>query len=80
MPERANSGLKKNYSIVMMAGKQAGCIGLLTLLALGHRVIQVVCYDDIILSIPVSINIKVKTLWSGCWQTGRQRLQSESTT
>ena len=40
--------MKKSYNIVFMGGKQAGLIGLLTILAAGHKVEAVIAYDYII--------------------------------
>ena len=51
-------------NIVMMVGKQAGLVGMLTVLAKGHTIKTAVCYDDITTnfcndySIPVLKSIK----------------------
>ena len=50
-------------SVVVMAGRQAGCIGLLAVMAAGHEVMHLVAYDDVVrelakrLSLPVSASI-----------------------
>jgi methionyl-tRNA formyltransferase len=51
-------------NIILMAGKQAGCIGLLALLADGHKILKVVAYDYIVdglakfLIIPTVLSIR----------------------
>jgi len=46
-------------NIVMMLGKQAGMIGLLTVLAKKHNVVGVVCYDDMTTSVSNDFHIPV---------------------
>jgi len=47
----------KKLSICLMAGKQVGVIGLLTILAKGHRILSVVAYDELVKMICKECNI-----------------------
>jgi methionyl-tRNA formyltransferase len=47
-------------NIIFMGGRQAGCIGLLTLKSLGHG-IEAVCYDQMTKDLTRSLHINVHT-------------------
>jgi len=44
-------------NIIYLGGKQAGCIGLLTLLALKHYIVTVVPYDEYVYRVAMQFNI-----------------------
>lgn len=45
--------------VVFMGGKQAGCIGLLTLLASGHTVKGVIAYDEMLKTLAAELGLPV---------------------
>jgi len=47
--------------VVFSGGRQAGCIGLLTVFAVGCRIQGVIAYDDIVSSLADSLNLPVFT-------------------
>jgi methionyl-tRNA formyltransferase len=44
-----------------MGGKQAGCVGLLTLVALRHNILTVVVYDEIIAGLSAHLHLPIST-------------------
>lgn len=53
--------MKNNFDVVMMAGKQAGCIGMLSVLSMGCKIIGVVAYDDMTRTLANKLDIRVLT-------------------
>lgn len=49
---------KEKLKVVFMGGKQAGCIGLLSLLAAGCEIITVVVYDELIETLAEKLDLK----------------------
>ena len=44
-------------NIIFLGGRQAGCIGLLTLKAMGHSIPAAVCYDDNVRDIALRLGV-----------------------
>lgn len=49
----------KKINICLLAGKQVGVIGLLTILAKGHKILSAVAYDELVKMICEEYNIKI---------------------
>lgn len=59
---RRSSSLQEGFmKVIFLGGKQAGCVGLLTVLALGHKVVMVVAYDGLVWDIASELGIPVFT-------------------
>lgn len=63
-------------NIVFMGQKQAGCIGLLTIMALGHNVVVVVPYDDILEKLAWKLKLPIGSRVKDCDPRGGKLLVS----
>lgn len=63
-------------NIIFMGQKQVGCVGLLTVMALGHIVEVVVAYDDILIGLAQTLGLPIKETIKGCDLAGKKLLVS----
>jgi len=63
-------------NVVFMGQKQAWCIGLLTVMALGHTVEVVVAYDDMLRELALKLHLPVATTIKACSLEGKKLLVS----
>ncbi len=54
-------------NVIYLGGRQAGCVGLLTVKALGHNVMGVLAYDDLVKTLTYQLGLRPLKFLSECW-------------